>query len=247
MRRYHRGTVPLLLDPTPTMTRRADRLFQIAELLRGRRLTTAQQLAGWLNISLRTVYRDVRDLQLSGVPIEGEAGIGYRLSRSASLPPLTFTADELAALAAGARMLESWGGAGFASGARGALAKIASAMPADKRAALERLAIFAPSFHIKAEFSTQLDTLHRAIDTRQVVRFAYTDANGADSERRVWPLALAYWGARWTLGAWCELRSDFRNFGLEKMRGLEVLENYPDQEGRRLADLLRHLNAEPKR
>ncbi|WP_128594288.1 helix-turn-helix transcriptional regulator, partial [Paraburkholderia kirstenboschensis] len=94
MRRYHRGTVPVLFYKTPTMTRRADRLFQIAELLRGRRLTTAQQLADWLNISLRTVYRDVRDLQLSGVPIEGEAGIGYRLSRAASLPPLTFTADE---------------------------------------------------------------------------------------------------------------------------------------------------------
>ena len=103
MRRYHRGSVPVLFYKTPTMTRRADRLFQIAELLRGRRLTTAQQLADWLNISLRTVYRDVRDLQLSGVPIEGEAGIGYRLSRAASLPPLTFTADELAALAAGAK------------------------------------------------------------------------------------------------------------------------------------------------
>jgi predicted DNA-binding transcriptional regulator YafY len=246
MRRYHRGTVPDLLHQTLPMTRRADRLFQIAELLRGRRLTTAQQLADWLNISLRTVYRDVRDLQLSGVPIEGEAGIGYRLSRSASLPPLTFTVDELAALAAGARMLESWGGAGFASGARGALAKIASAMPVDKRATLDKLAIFAPSFHIKEAFSEQLDTLHRAIDARQVVRFAYVDANGAASERRVWPLALAYWGARWTLGSWCELRNDFRNFSLEKMRELQVLEQYPDQEGRRLADLLRHLNAKPR-
>ena len=228
------------------MTRRADRLFQIAELLRGRRLTTAQQLADWLNISLRTVYRDVRDLQLSGVPIEGEAGIGYRLSRAASLPPLTFTADELAALAAGARMLESWGGSGFASGARGALAKIASAMPADKRAALERLAVFAPSFHITGDFSTQLDALHRAIDTRHVVGFGYTDASGAASERRVWPLALADWGARWTLGAWCELRGDFRNFSLEKMHNLQMLEPYPDQEGKRLADLMRHVNAKPR-
>jgi predicted DNA-binding transcriptional regulator YafY len=126
------------------MTRRADRLFQIAELLRGRRLTTAQQLADWLHVSLRTVYRDVQDLQLSGVPIEGEPGIGYRLSRSASLPPLTFTAEELTALAAGARMLESWGGESMAAGARGALAKIASAMPADKRATIDRLAFFAP-------------------------------------------------------------------------------------------------------
>ena len=70
-----------------------------------------------------------------------------------------------------------------------------------------------------------------------------TDANGAATERRVWPLALAYWGARWTLGAWCELRGDFRNFGLERIQELQVLEQYPDQEGRRLADLLRHLNA----
>lgn len=223
-----------------------DRRFQIAELLRGRRLTTAQQLADSLNISLRTVYRDARDLQFSGVPIEGEAGIGYRLSRTASLPPLTFAADELAALAAGARMVESWGGAGFASGARGALAKIASAMPADKRATLERLAIFAPSFHIKGNFSAQLDALHRAIDTRHMVRFAYTDANGAATERRVWLLALTYWRARWTLGAWCELRGDFRNFGLENIENLQVLKRYPDQEGRRLADLLRHVNAKSR-
>jgi predicted DNA-binding transcriptional regulator YafY len=228
------------------MTRRADRLFQIAELLRGRRLTTAQQLAEWLDISLRTVYRDVRDLQMSGVPIEGEAGIGYRLSRAASLPPLTFTADELAALAAGARMLESWGGPGFASGARGALAKIASAMPADKRVTLDRLAIFAPSFHIKPEFSAKVDALYRAIDARNVVRFAYTDAAGAPTERRVWPLALAYWGARWTLGAWCELRGDFRHFDLERICEMQMLEPYPDQEGRRLADLLRRVNAKPR-
>jgi predicted DNA-binding transcriptional regulator YafY len=246
MRRYHRGTIPVLFYKTPTMTRRADRLFQIAELLRGRRLTTAQQLADWLNISLRTVYRDVRDLQLSGVPIEGEAGIGYRLSRTASLPPLTFTVDELAALAAGARMVESWGGAAFASGARGALAKIASAMPADKRVTLDRLAVFAPSFHIKPELSERVDALHRAIDTRHVVHFAYTDANGAATERRVWPLALAYWGARWTLGAWCELRSDFRHFDLERIVSPCTLEPYPDQQGRRLADLLRRVNAKSR-
>lgn len=246
MRRYHRDTVPVLFYKTPTMTRRADRLFQIAELLRGRRLTTAQQLADWLHISLRTVYRDVRDLQLSGVPIEGEAGIGYRLSRSASLPPLTFTADELTALAAGARMLESWGGAAFASGARGALAKIASAMPADKRATLERVAIFAPSF-IDKDLSANVDALHRAVDARQVVSFAYTDMKDAGTERRVWPLALAYWGARWTLGAWCELRQDFRHFDLVRIRDLHLLEPYPDHEGRRLADLLRLVKAENSR
>jgi predicted DNA-binding transcriptional regulator YafY len=225
------------------MTRRADRLFQIAELLRGRRLTTAQQLAEWLSVAPRTVYRDVRDLQLSGVPIEGEAGIGYRLSRSASLPPLTFTADELAALAAGARMIESWGGAGLASGARSALAKIASAMPADKRATLERLTVFAPSFHVDREFSAKVDALNRAVDTRHVVSFAYCDRLGAQTERRVWPLALAYWGGRWTVGAWCELRADFRNFDIARMTSVKAHESYPDIEGRRLADFLRRVKA----
>jgi len=219
---------------------------RLPSCFRGRRLTTAQQLADWLHISPRTVYRDVRDLQLSGVPIEGEAGIGYRLSRSASLPPLTFTVDELAALAAGARMLETWGGASFAKGARGALAKIAAAMPADKRATLERLPIFAPSFHIKGEFAEKVDQLHLAIDRKRVVSFAYRDRAGAHTERRVWPLGLVYWGARWTIGAWCELREDFRNFDVEQIRDLEVHEPFPDQEGRRLADYLRSVEVKQK-
>jgi predicted DNA-binding transcriptional regulator YafY len=227
------------------MTRRADRLFQIAELLRGRRLTTAQQLADWLSVSLRTVYRDVRDLQLSGVPIEGEAGIGYRLNRAASLPPLTFTAEELAALAAGARMLETWGGARFAGGARSALAKIASAMPADKRAALDRLAVFAPSFHIDRAFSEKVDAIHEAVDRRRVVSFPYRDRLGAQTERRVWPLGLVYWGGRWTICAWCELRGAFRNFDVARMGDVSVHEPYPDEPGRRLADFLRAADAPP--
>ena len=225
------------------MTRRADRLFRIAELLRGRRLTTAQQLSDWLEVSPRTVYRDVRDLQLSGVPIEGEAGIGYRLARTASLPPLTFTADELTALAVGARMAESWGGAALASGARGALAKVAAAMPAEKRAVLERLAVFAPAYHMDHAFSDKLDALHRAVDTRLVVRFMYCDRIGAHTERRIWPLGLVYWGAQWTVGAWCELREDFRNFNIARMESVQVLEPFPDMSGRRLADYLRRVNA----
>ncbi|MCG5074468.1 helix-turn-helix transcriptional regulator [Paraburkholderia tagetis] len=228
------------------MTRRADRLFRIAELLRGRRLTTAQQLAQWLEVSPRTVYRDVRDLQLSGVPIEGEAGIGYRLARTASLPPLTFTADELTALAVGARMAESWGGAVLAGGARGALAKIAAAMPAEKRAVLERIAVFAPSYHVDPAYSEKVDALHRAVDARLVVRFAYCDRIGAHTERRIWPLGLVYWGAQWTVGAWCEMREDFRNFNIARMNDVEVLEPFPDVSGRRLADYLRRVEAPSK-
>src|ERR1700683_1191198 len=98
--------------------RRADRLFQIVQYLRGRRLTTAAQLARWLEISERTVYRDIRDLSLSGVPVEGEAGVGYRLSHGFDLPPIMFTLDEVEALVTGARMVEAWGGPALAVHAR---------------------------------------------------------------------------------------------------------------------------------
>src|SRR5438552_6380092 len=120
--------------------RRADRLFAIVQYLRGRRLTTAAQLAGWLEVSERTIYRDVADLAASGVPIDGEAGVGYRIRAGFDLPPLMFTYDEIDALVIGARFVESWGGPGLAGGARSALAKIAAALPGDKRVALERSA-----------------------------------------------------------------------------------------------------------
>src|SRR2546422_10532595 len=97
--------------------RRADRLFQIVQFLRGRRLTTAAHLAGRLGVSLRTVYRDVRDLSLSGVPVEGEAGGGYRPRAGFHVPPLMFTLNQIEALAGGARLGEGWGGAGLAQSA----------------------------------------------------------------------------------------------------------------------------------
>jgi predicted DNA-binding transcriptional regulator YafY len=162
------------------------------------------------------------------------------------LPPLAFTADELTALAAGARMVESWGGESMAAGARAALAKIASAMPADKRATIDRLAFFAPSFHIDGKVSAIVDTLHRAIDTRHIVSFAYQDRRGATTQRRVWPLALAYWGARFTLGAWCELREDFRHFALTNIDDLKTHEPFPDVEGKRLADFMRSIGVKPR-
>ena len=103
--------------------RRADRLFRIVQYLRGRRLTTAAFLAGRLGVSLRTVYRDVRDLSLSGVPVEGEAGVGYRLRAGFDVPPLMFTLNEIEALAVGARMVEAWGGPVLAESARSAASR----------------------------------------------------------------------------------------------------------------------------
>src|SRR5919204_2927472 len=147
--------------------RRADRLFRIVQHLRGRRLTTAAFLAGRLGVSLRTVYRDVRDLSLSGVPIEGEAGVGYRLKAGFDVPPLMFTLDEIEALAVGARMVEAWSGPVLAESARTAIEKIVAALPAERRAAVERTRLYAPGFHVDGQAMERLERVRDAIGARR--------------------------------------------------------------------------------
>ena len=224
--------------------RRADRLFRIVQYLRGRRLTTAAFLAGRLGVSLRTVYRDVRDLSLSGVPIEGEAGVGYRLKAGFDVPPLMFTLNEIEALAVGARMVEAWGGPVLAESARTAIEKIVAALPADRRLAVERTRLYAPEFHVDGKAMQQLEAVRAAIGERRILRLDYRDAGGKASAREIWPLALYFWGGAWTIGAWCESRDDFRNFRVDRVAALEALaRRYPDQAGRRLADFLRAMQA----
>src|SRR5439155_10950306 len=152
--------------------RRADRLFQIVQFLRGRRLTTAAFLAGRLGVSLRTVYRDVGDLSLSGVPAEGEEGVGYRLRSGFDIPPLMFTLDEIEALAVGARMVEAWGGPVLAESARTAIEKIVAALPADRRAAVEQTRLYAPGFHVDAKSMGRLGAVGRAFATGAGLRRA---------------------------------------------------------------------------
>ncbi|HEY2970529.1 MAG TPA: YafY family protein [Casimicrobiaceae bacterium] len=222
--------------------RRADRLFAIVQYLRGRRLTTAAQLAQWLEVSERTIYRDIADLSASGVPIDGEAGVGYRIRAGFDLPPLMFTFDELDALVIGARFVESWGGPALASGARSALAKIAAALPNDKRIALERSRLFAPGFFIDPKPGERLDALRHAIVERRFTDLDYKDSGGQATQRRVRPLGLYFWGDAWTLGAWCELRRGFRNFRLDRIEAVNVADApYPDEAGKRLEDYMRKM------
>lgn len=223
--------------------RRADRLFEIVHYLRGRRLTTAAQLAQWLEVSERTIYRDIADLLASGIPIDGEAGVGYRLHPDFDLPPLMFNHNEIEALVIGARMVESWGGPTLAQGARTALSKIAAVLPKDKRATLESSRLFSPDFFVNPQMGAQMDVLRQAIDSHRFVRLEYRDVDSKDSERRVRPLGLFFWGGAWTLGAWCELRNDFRNFRLDRVTNSVVQdERFGDEAGRRLADYLRAMS-----
>ncbi len=135
----------------PVLMRRADRLFQIVQLLRRRRVTTAAQIAERLEVSERTVYRDIRDLSLSGVPVLGEAGVGYRLGRDFDLPPMMFSVDEIQALVLGARMVESWGDEELRRAARGVLTKVEAVLPPSKRHRVQDTALFSLSSRVSPE------------------------------------------------------------------------------------------------
>lgn len=226
--------------------RRADRLFQIVQLIRGRRLTTAAFLAQRLEVSDRTIYRDVADLQHQGVPIEGEAGVGYRLGTGFDLPPLMFTQDEAAALVASARMAQSWVDPAMAQDIRTALGKILSVLPPAARVSAESLPLFAPALALDDGTRARLQTLREAVQSRHKLRMDYHDVSGAPSQRIVRPLGCFYWGRVWTFSAWCELRQDFRGFRLDRIDHIEVLpERFRDEPGKTLAEMLRRLQEDP--
>ena len=225
--------------------RRAERLFQIVQIIRGRRLSTAAFLAQRLEVSERTVYRDVAELMAQGVPIEGEAGVGYRMHAGFDLPPLMFTKDEAQALVASVRLAQPRLDAALARHAEGALSKILAVLPPAARAAAESLAVYAPPIGIDEGTRQRLETLRVATEARHKLRLVYLDLKQQRSERTVRPLGCFYWGAVWTLAAWCETRAGFRNFRVDRIEALQVLdERFGDEPGKTLAELLRRVGAE---
>lgn len=197
--------------------RRAERLFQIVQALRGGRLTTARQLAERLEVSDRTIYRDIAHLAASGVPIDGAAGAGYMLRDGFDIPPLMFDGAEIEALVIGARMAQAWAGTRLGQAAGLALAKIEAVIPDSLRQRMEASRLFAPDFRSPLATRAHLDQVHAAIDSRQLLSFDYVREDGTASTRTVRPLGLFFWGPVWTLVAWCGLRADFRTFRLDRM------------------------------
>ena len=219
---------------------RASRLFQIVQLVRGRRLTTAAWLAQRLEVSERTIYRDVADLQHQGVPLEGEAGVGYRLGKGFDLPPLMFSTDEARALVAAVRIAQQWLDPGLASAGEAALARVMSILPADVRAAAESLALIAPAVGPSPAVSGKLQALREAAQSQHKVSIVYRDVAEVRSTRVVRPLGCFYWGKVWTLAAWCEVRRDFRSFRIDRVEQLTTLaQRFAHEPGCTLADMLR--------
>ena len=227
--------------------RRADRLFQLVQLIRGRRLSTAAFLARRLEVSERTVYRDVADLQHQGVPIEGEAGVGYRLGTGFELPPLMFTQDEAKSLVAAVRLAQAWLDPALAREAETALGKILSVLPAPVRAAAESLALYAPAASMSAltqQTQQTLQTAREAVHAKRKLQLDYRDLSGQPSQRVVRPLGCFFWGKVWTLAAWCESRQAFRSFRIDRIEQAVILEDrFRDEADKSLAQLLRQVGA----
>lgn len=226
--------------------RRAERLFALVQLIRGRRLSTAAFLAQRLEVSMRTVYRDVADLQHQGVPIDGEAGVGYRMKAGFDLPPLMFSADEAQALVAAVRLALPRLDSGLGPHAESALGKMLAVLPPATRAAAEALSVHAPPVGPDAATRERLALLRMATDTRSKLQIAYDDLGGSASQRTVRPLGSFFWGQVWTLAAWCESRGDFRNFRVDRIREVVLLdERFRDEAGKTLADFKRREGVDP--
>lgn len=205
--------------------RRADRLFQIIQILRrSTRPVTGGALAAELEVSTRTVYRDVADLMAQRIPIKGEAGFGYLLAAEYDMPPLMLTPTELEAIVLGAQWVAGRGDPLLSPAARDVLAKVTAAVPAQLRPFIAdpSTAIEPPLDAIKEAVTTA--SLRDAIRRRLKLRLLYRAESGTRTERTVWPIVLGYSDTRRVLIAWCEQRQAFRHFRTDRMEAAELLE-----------------------
>jgi predicted DNA-binding transcriptional regulator YafY len=222
------------------MTRRADRLLALLELLRGRHVSTAMSLATTLEVSIRTVYRDIDALVATGVPVRGEAGVGYILEAGYHLPPLNLTVEEAEALALGARVLATWSDEAVAAKAAAALAKIRAVLPASGQTGVDQHIFWAPQWVERFAPKVDLLELKRAAQGRRVLMIEYEALNGVRSTRTVRPLSINFFGPVWLLAAWCELADDFRCFRLDRIDSMAPTgATFRHEDGKRLADFKR--------
>jgi len=217
--------------------RRAERLFRLVDELRSRRVTRAEELATALEVSPRTVYRDIAHLQASGLPIAGEAGVGYLLSPGFDLPAVTFTHDQIEALALGLAMAESLDDPDLATAAREARAKLQTALPRPETRRLMDAPFFALRRSTGAPAHAAL--VRRAIRQRRVLLLRYSDGTGQPSSRRLRPLAIWAMQDGWMFSGWCDLRADFRTWRFDRVATLTLTEDiFPADPDKSLAAFL---------
>ncbi|MDF4798871.1 YafY family protein, partial [Vibrio parahaemolyticus] len=183
---------------------------------------TAKELAERMEVSERTIYRDIQSLLSSGVPIQGEAGVGYLLQAGSHLPPLMFSEKEMMALELGMRMVRAWSDAELAEASHSASTKILSVLPDKLKQQVEDCPLIVPDYHTQSETAKRGQLLRHAIDHQFKVSLDYQDESGQVTERKIQPLGQFFWGKVWTLVAWCELRDDYRQFRLDRIQALRM-------------------------
>jgi len=211
--------------------RRADRLFQIIQIMRrSRRPITADAIALELETSRRTVYRDIADLMGQRVPIRGEAGIGYVLDNGYDLPPLMLTPDEIEAAVLGAQWVAGRADPALARAAKDLIAKIGAAVPERLRPyVLEPASGAGPAWNPRPD-QIDMARVRAHIHAGRKIRLAYRDEAGRESARVIWPISIGYQDTTRMLAAWCELRGAFRSFRTDRVAGAEFLEErYPER------------------
>lgn len=222
--------------------RRADRLFRMVAIMRESDIIRAQDLADKLEISIRTVYRDIAHLQGAGVPIDGEAGMGYVLQHGFDLPAMTLSYEEIDALAIGLKFIEEAGDRELVDAAKNISHKLQEALPDEHSNRLRD----APFFAARNGFRAPQETKHirRAIHHKIIINFSYRDNKGETTHRTVHPLSLTVFTEGWMIAAWCNLRDDFRYFRLDRIKDLNISEeHFPDDKNKNLKafrSLVRH-------
>lgn len=205
--------------------KKSERLLQLLVLLRSkRRASTASELASRMQVSERTIYRDIQSLQLSGVDIIGEAGVGYLLQPGSEVPPLMFTEKELEALVLGIRLVKGWGDDELISAASDAQSKIQAVLPERILQTLEHKSTKFLVPDLKRRARVQFSELVRkAIDEFQVLEISYLDEKQKETKRKINALGLIFWGQAWTIVCWCQLRNGYRLFRLDRIVSAELL------------------------
>ncbi len=198
------------------MTHKSDRLFQLTNLIRARQPVSTNELAEEIGVSIRTIYRYIDDLSVLGIPVYHEHGQGYRLHDGYELAPLSLTQEELDALVTGVRLVQSWTGDRLSLSAQTLLHKIQAASQKNLND-LNFKNVEAPILFDRQQDASHWDTIRLAIRKAQTLYIHYNDKRQQHTERPIHPLNLSFWGSKWTVGTWCHLRQNYRDFRLDRI------------------------------
>jgi predicted DNA-binding transcriptional regulator YafY len=217
--------------------RRTDRLMELIQILRDGHLHRARDMAAQLDVSLRTLYRDMDTLAASGVPVQGARGLGYQMSAPITLPPLNLTLPELEALHLGMAVVGEAADPELQGAARSLSAKIDAVLPEDRSSPPTGWGFAIYPFADAAAGFRHMPAIRAAIRARQKLAVSYQSLDGMVTDRTIRPLQMEYWGRVWTVTCWCELRQDFRTLRIDRIDTLTALPAlFVEEQGKTLMD-----------